>query len=42
MDEKVKLVVIIPAYNEQPTVGQVIEDIPKEIKGIKSIDSGCD
>jgi glycosyltransferase involved in cell wall biosynthesis len=38
MDEKVKLVVTIPAYNEQSTVGQVIEGIPKEIEGIGSIE----
>jgi len=31
------LVVTIPAYNEQATVGQVISDIPKEIKGIDEI-----
>ncbi|HAL45985.1 MAG: hypothetical protein A2Y12_06490 [Planctomycetes bacterium GWF2_42_9] len=31
------LVVSIPAYNEQETVGQVISDIPKQIPGIDEI-----
>jgi glycosyltransferase involved in cell wall biosynthesis len=31
------LVVTIPAYNEQATVGQVISDIPKTISGIDEI-----
>jgi len=38
MDEKLKLVVTIPAYNEQPTVGQVINEVPREIKGIGSVE----
>lgn len=32
-----RLVVTIPAFNEQETVGQVISEIPKEIKGIDEI-----
>lgn len=32
-----KLVVTIPAYNEEKTIGQVIDEIPKKIKGIKKI-----
>lgn len=31
------LVITIPAYNEEKTVGQVIEEIPKKIPGIKKI-----
>jgi len=38
MSEKVKLVVIIPAYNEQPTVGEVVEQIPKRIDGVETIE----
>jgi len=38
MNGKVKLVVTIPAYNEQPTVGQVITKIPREIEGVCSIE----
>ncbi len=32
-----KLVVTVPAYNEQETIGQVISDIPKQIAGIDDI-----
>jgi len=32
-----KLVVTIPAYNEQETVGQVISEVPKTISGIDEI-----
>jgi len=32
-----KLVVIIPAYNEEPTITQVIQGIPREIPGVKEI-----
>ena len=32
-----KLVVIIPAYNEEPTIAEVIRGIPKEIPGIREI-----
>ena len=32
-----KLVVMIPAYNEEKTIGDVIKKIPKELKGISSI-----
>jgi len=32
-----KLVVIIPAYNEEKTVSLVIKSIPQKIKGIKSV-----
>jgi len=33
-----KLIVTIPAYNEEKTIGKVIDEIPKRIKGIKSIE----
>jgi glycosyltransferase involved in cell wall biosynthesis len=33
-----KLVVTIPAYNEEKTIASVINEIPKKIKGIDSID----
>nr|MBA4405530.1 glycosyltransferase family 2 protein [Nanoarchaeum sp.] len=33
----VKLVVMIPAYNEENTIAKVIEDIPKKITGISEI-----
>lgn len=41
-----KLVVMIPAYNEELSIGRVIEEIPRVISGIKSvevlvIDDGC-
>ncbi|MFH0970342.1 MAG: glycosyltransferase family 2 protein [Candidatus Diapherotrites archaeon] len=41
-----KLVVMIPAYNEAETIGQVIDEIPSKIKGIAQIqvlviDDGC-
>jgi len=32
-----KLVITIPAYNEESTIGKVIEEIPKKIKKIKKI-----
>ena len=33
-----KLVVTIPAFNEEKTIGKVIQEIPKKIKGIKKIE----
>ncbi len=41
-----KLVVMIPAYNEERTIGQVIKEIPRKIPGISEvlvlvIDDGC-
>ena len=33
-----KLVVTIPAYNEQATVGEVISNVPKSISGIDKIE----
>jgi glycosyltransferase involved in cell wall biosynthesis len=33
-----KLVVTIPAYNEEKTIAAVISEIPKKIKGIDSVD----
>ena len=33
-----KLVVMIPAYNEEETIGTVIEEIPGEIEGIGEVD----
>lgn len=32
-----KLIVTIPAYNEEKTIGKVIKSIPRKIKGIKSV-----
>ena len=32
-----KLIIIIPAYNEEQTIGDVIREIPKSIKNIDSI-----
>lgn len=33
-----KLVIMIPAYNEEEKIGNVIRDIPKNIEGIKEIE----
>lgn len=33
-----KLVVMIPAYNEEKTIGKVIKEIPREIEGIKEVE----
>jgi len=33
-----KLVVMIPAYNEENSIGKVIREIPREIDGIKNIE----
>jgi len=38
MDTDLKLTVFIPAYNEENTIGKVINDIPKTIDGIDEID----
>ncbi len=32
-----RLVVMIPAYNEEKTIGSVIEEIPRKIQGIDSV-----
>ena len=32
------LIVMIPAFNEEKTIGKVIEEIPKKIPGIKKIE----
>lgn len=38
-DEKhLKLVVMIPAYNEEEKIGDVIRDIPKNIEGIEKVE----
>jgi len=37
MDTVLKLTVFIPAYNEENTIGKVINDIPKTIDGINKI-----
>ena len=37
MKRKPKLVITIPAYNEEATIEQVIREIPKKIKGIDKI-----
>jgi glycosyltransferase involved in cell wall biosynthesis len=33
-----KLVVMIPAYNEEETIGKVIEEITREIRGIDEVE----
>lgn len=33
-----KLAIIIPAFNEEKTIGKVISKIPKKIKGVKKIE----
>ena len=33
-----KLIVTIPAYNEAPTIGAVIREIPRRIDGIDSVE----
>lgn len=33
-----KLIVMIPAYNEQETIGKVIREIPRKIQGIKKVE----
>lgn len=33
-----KLVVMIPAYNEETTIGEVINNIPREIEGISKVE----
>ena len=33
-----KLIVMIPAYNEEETIGEVIEEIPREIDGIDKVE----
>jgi glycosyltransferase involved in cell wall biosynthesis len=35
---EMKLVVMIPAHNEEKTIGEVIKDIPREIKGIERVE----
>lgn len=34
-----KLIVIIPAYNEEKTIGKVIKSIPRRIKGINKVET---
>ncbi len=34
-----KLVVIIPCFNEEKTIGKIIKDIPKEVIGVKTIET---
>jgi len=33
-----KLLVLLPAYNEENTVGKVIKDIPQRINGIDTVE----
>lgn len=37
MDNHQKVAIVIPAYNEERTVGRVIEEIPREIEGVDSV-----
>jgi glycosyltransferase involved in cell wall biosynthesis len=32
-----KLIVVIPAYNEEDTIADIVKDIPKKFKGIKDV-----
>jgi len=32
-----KLVAVIPAYNEEKSIGEVVKNIPKKIEGIKEV-----
>ncbi|MFH1749818.1 MAG: glycosyltransferase family 2 protein, partial [bacterium] len=34
-----KLIVVIPCYNEEKTLGGVLKTIPKKIPGIKKIET---
>ncbi len=36
--EKLKLVVMLPAYNEEKTIGSVISRVPRKLPGIKDIE----
>lgn len=36
--KSVKLVVMIPAYNEEDTIGEVLKNIPRNIEGISKVD----
>ncbi|MFH0861085.1 MAG: glycosyltransferase family 2 protein [Candidatus Altiarchaeota archaeon] len=38
MYTKTKLVVVIPAFNEEQTIGNVIKEIPRKIEGISEIE----
>ncbi len=38
MEEEFRLVVTIPAYNEEATVAGVIKTIPRQIEGVKSVE----
>lgn len=33
-----KLVVMIPVFNEEGTIGDVIREIPREIEGVDSVE----
>ena len=33
-----KLIVMIPAYDEEKTIGKVIEEIPREIEGFDRVE----
>jgi len=33
-----KLIVMIPAYDEEKTIGKVIEEIPREIEGFDKVE----
>jgi glycosyltransferase involved in cell wall biosynthesis len=35
--KKTKVIVMIPAYNEEKTIGKVIEGIPREISGVSEV-----
>ena len=38
MGKKLKLIVMIPAYNEEKTIGKVINEIPRQISGIEKVE----
>jgi glycosyltransferase involved in cell wall biosynthesis len=37
-NQKLKLMIQIPCFNEAGTLGQVLDELPKELPGIDSID----
>jgi len=38
MEKNMKLIIIIPAHNEESTIGSVIKEIPRDIRGIDKVE----